>query len=294
MSVLVNLPPLPQNDKELLSWAKRFHQFIYNKLVELNIRGGIPAYNHVRANITDFWNSPFWANIPDKPSTFPPSVHASSHHSGGSDALSFSSIAGFSDYLDQVVKTNSVPTFEGLITNGLKRKSQKYIFFPEQTDNNDFIGVSQLKIGPYLTLGNFGLNNYDFIGTNAILDYSSFGGVGSEGDANKFIPTYAFGKGIVLEMSFLGSWSWYGIDWGGSGARKSFPGDFTHIISFLYNGNVGIRTTDQFGSGVGVIGIANATTVPTTNPTGGGVLYAYNGALYWRGSSGTVTQIAPA
>jgi hypothetical protein len=50
----------------------------------------------------------------------------------------------------------------------------------------------------------------------------------------------------------------------------------------------------SFGSGSGVIGIANATTVPTSNPTGGGVLYAEGGALKWRGSSGTVTTIAVA
>lgn len=60
------------------------------------------------------------------------------------------------------------------------------------------------------------------------------------------------------------------------------------------SGNVGIGTTTQFGSGTGVIGLANAGTDPTTNPTGGGVLYASSGALKWRGSSGTVTQLAAA
>jgi hypothetical protein len=59
-------------------------------------------------------------------------------------------------------------------------------------------------------------------------------------------------------------------------------------------GNIGIGTIDQFGSGAKVIGIANATTVPTTNPTGGGVLYVEGGALKFRGSSGTVTTIANA
>jgi hypothetical protein len=42
------------------------------------------------------------------------------------------------------------------------------------------------------------------------------------------------------------------------------------------------------------MGIANAGTVPTTNPAGGGVLYAQAGALKWRGSAGTVTTIAAA
>jgi hypothetical protein len=63
---------------------------------------------------------------------------------------------------------------------------------------------------------------------------------------------------------------------------------------FNSGGNVGIGTTDQFGGGAKVIGIANATTVPTTNPTGGGVLFVEGGALKWRGSSGTVTTIANA
>jgi hypothetical protein len=68
----------------------------------------------------------------------------------------------------------------------------------------------------------------------------------------------------------------------------------TERMRITNGGNFGFRTTDQFGSGVGVIGVANATTVPTTNPTGGGVLYVEGGALKYRGSSGTVTTIANA
>lgn len=60
-------------------------------------------------------------------------------------------------------------------------------------------------------------------------------------------------------------------------------------------GNIGMTgVTGQFGSDTLVIGIANATTAPTTNPTGGGVLYAEGGALKWRGSAGTVTTLGPA
>ena len=42
----------------------------------------------------------------------------------------------------------------------------------------------------------------------------------------------------------------------------------------------------------GTIKISNSST-PLT-PSGGGVLYVYNGALYFRGSSGTITQLASA
>lgn len=59
-------------------------------------------------------------------------------------------------------------------------------------------------------------------------------------------------------------------------------------------GNLGFRTTSQFGKGQGVIAMANAAVAPTVNPAGGGILYVEDGALKYRGSNGTVTVIAPA
>lgn len=58
-------------------------------------------------------------------------------------------------------------------------------------------------------------------------------------------------------------------------------------------GDISINLSD-FGGGSGVISIANATVVPTSNPTGGGVMYIEGGALKYRGSSGTITTIAAA
>jgi murein DD-endopeptidase MepM/ murein hydrolase activator NlpD len=59
-------------------------------------------------------------------------------------------------------------------------------------------------------------------------------------------------------------------------------------------GNIGFRTTSQFGGGQGVIAIANASGAPVVNPASGGILYVEDGALKYRGSNGTVTVIAPA
>ncbi|MGW2721426.1 glycosyl hydrolase family 28-related protein [Streptomyces sp. NPDC001492] len=60
----------------------------------------------------------------------------------------------------------------------------------------------------------------------------------------------------------------------------------------VYTNNLGGA---DLGGGTGaILGITNAAVVPTTNPAGGGVLYAQAGALKWRGSSGTVTTIANA
>jgi hypothetical protein len=57
--------------------------------------------------------------------------------------------------------------------------------------------------------------------------------------------------------------------------------------------SLGSFTTD-FGGGSRVVAISEADTVPTTNPTGRGILYVQSGALKYRGTSGTVTTIANA
>lgn len=60
------------------------------------------------------------------------------------------------------------------------------------------------------------------------------------------------------------------------------------------NGNVCDPLAKTWANGTGVIFIGNRTAAPTINPVGGGILFADAGALKWRGSSGTVTTIAPA
>lgn len=68
----------------------------------------------------------------------------------------------------------------------------------------------------------------------------------------------------------------------------------TALMTLTGDGNIGFKTTAQFGSGVGVIGIANATTAPTIAPIGGGVYWVEAGALKYMGSSGTITTLAAA
>ncbi|MBA7641396.1 hypothetical protein ES703_49073 [subsurface metagenome] len=52
-------------------------------------------HTHPRSEISDFWGEAFWANIPDKPSTFTPSDHASEHEIGGGDLVNHDSLTGF-------------------------------------------------------------------------------------------------------------------------------------------------------------------------------------------------------
>jgi Pectate lyase superfamily protein len=53
------------------------------------------------------------------------------------------------------------------------------------------------------------------------------------------------------------------------------------------DGDLRVRSAST-GGGAGVVALANATQAPTSNPSGGGVLYAENGNLRWRASSGVV------
>jgi len=54
------------------------------------------------------------------------------------------------------------------------------------------------------------------------------------------------------------------------------------------------QSAGSYGGGQGVVFVANRTTAPSSDPTGGGILYVESGALKYRGSSGTVTTIAVA
>lgn len=89
------------------------------------------------------------------------------------------------------------------------------------------------------------------------------------------------------------------IEWGtGSATRdtnlyRSSADVLKTDDTFHVSVNLRINTTSM-GGGVGVIGVANAGTVPASNPTGGGVIYVEGGSLKFRGSSGTVTVVAPA
>jgi hypothetical protein len=60
--------------------------------------------------------------------------------------------------------------------------------------------------------------------------------------------------------------------------------------AFALNTLVG-STTALGDNGIGEIQIANATSVPTTNPTGGAVLYATGGGAFYRDSAGDVWPV---
>jgi hypothetical protein len=68
-----------------------------------------------RSRISDFFSSPFWGNIPDKPSAFTPTAHANTHADGGSDELSLDA----SQITSGVFATARIPNLDASkITSG--------------------------------------------------------------------------------------------------------------------------------------------------------------------------------
>jgi hypothetical protein len=99
-------------------------------------------------------------------------------------------------------------------------------------------------------------------------------------------------KGII-ETTGSAGFDPGGIQIGGNGPN-TFLTKAGAVITMTDEGNIGVGLSDvhEFGNGAGVIGIANASAIPVTNPTGGGALYVEDGALKYRGPLGTVTTLA--
>lgn len=82
--------------------------------------------------------------------------------------------------------------------------------------------------------------------------------------------------------------------WATANAGYVFTGGPSNVdlLTIDGNANVGIGgASPTFGGGVGVTYFKDATTVPTTNPTGGGIFYSQAGVPKWRDPAGVVTPL---
>jgi hypothetical protein len=84
-----------------------------------------------------------------------------------------------------------------------------------------------------------------------------------------------------------------GVEDGYGVTALAFRNNSAERMRIDQNGNVLIGMTAVTNSSTKTLHMANAA-APTSNPSGGGVLYVESGALKYRGSSGTVTTIANA
>jgi len=105
---------------------ERFYKYVIRQLRNMRLGTGLGSHQHVRSDITDFWITPFWDNIPDKPSTFPPSSHShvvadiTNHNKAVHDALGIDADTVDGYHLDQDVRTTASPTFAGITAGDIK------------------------------------------------------------------------------------------------------------------------------------------------------------------------------
>jgi hypothetical protein len=130
------------------------------------------------------------------------------------------------------------------------------------------------------------------------IDVNTFGSVNSTGSnmrvtGNAFFNGTQWTRKIEAEATrydqTAGEHKWFIGPYGAAGASISF----TQAMTLDVSGNFGLGTSTFGTSAAKVIGMANAT-APSSSPAGMGQLYVEGGALKFRGSSGTVTTIAPA
>jgi hypothetical protein len=136
----------------------------------------------------------------------------------------------------------------------------------------------------------------------------------ASGIALTILPTATGGQGAMVTGTDTTARSWQGQVSGDTttrhvtyvdGKQEWGTGAATRDTN-LYRSNVAVLKTDgalqattalrlnttSLGGGIGVLGMADATTPPAGTPTGGGVMYSSSGLPRWKGSDGTDYDLA--
>lgn len=173
------------------------------------------------------------------------------------------------------------PTISNL-TASTSSSSTPALIATGPTSSVDTIQIRGTTTSSYSSIGLMDNNN---------TQRGSFGYGGST--AGSYSSTVFFNSGSGIPMTF-GTAATERMRLHSGGGLSIGTTTDCGIGNAMISGSLQLGTANALGGGARVIGIANATTVPTTNPSGGGIIYVEAGALKYRGSSGTITTIAPA
>lgn len=209
---------------------------------------------------------------------------------GASSAGSITVEAGGSYFYHKVTRATGVVQFRGITATTLNQDFNTQVF--RSTGGTEYMRINSsgdMLLGASAGSG-FGERLY--VTT-------------SNPTTANFYSTAANG-GYVALSSGLGAYGLIGTATAliGSGGADALAFRSQSLIAFATNGanermridtsgNLLVGVTSAGTSAAKVLGMANAT-APSSSPAGMGQLYVEGGALKYRGSSGTVTTIAPA
>lgn len=151
------------------------------------------------------------------------------------------------------------------------------------TANNQFVAGSNGSHISDFAIGYGPENTSGFMGTTVMRPTHVAAGI--EDQANAYHLVLAGGKGTGTGVG-----SNVYIQTAGAGSAGSAQNSYTTRMTFTGSGNIGMFTDANFGAGVGVMSMANATTNPSANPTNAIVLYvdAADGLLKYRDELGNI------
>jgi hypothetical protein len=150
-------------------------------------------------------------------------------------------------------------------------------------NSSGYVGIGTSAPGAKLDIsGDIATTVNSYISSNVFYDYSAANWKYKANGVASIIKLAETTGGLVVN-TFINNNSGYGTV---ATPIERFRIDAT-------TGNIGIGTASFGTNAAKVLGLVNAT-APTTSPAGMGQLYVENGALKYRGSSGTVTTIANA
>lgn len=157
---------------------------------------------------------------------------------------------------------------------------------------NAFLDFQTNTTGNYIRLGAGGIN----LGVSSNTGTPLFLSRNLDWDATAVSYKYKNAAAAALIEVANGIGSLKAAASGSAGATVTPTTMLSWDINGVYSNNNTVlgAAAGSFGGGTKVTFIGNCSAAPSTNPTGGGVLYVESGALKYRGSSGTTTTLANA
>ncbi len=199
--------------------------------------------------------------------------------------------------------TDATTTSTGsLITSGGMGLA-KAIFAGGKITTTDSTDSSSVSTGSIITSGGIGVAKKAYVGTSLNINSTATtaklivnAGVQNVGTEESVIR--AIGSTTATKIEIQNTTASTGKLWE---VRSLSNGGFDLTdrtgsatpFSIDTNGSFGFNGA-SFASGIKVLFIGNASTLPSGTPTGGGVLYCDGGALKYKGSGGTVTTLGVA